>query len=61
MSTIENDQLIYRVQLHGDASWTGLCGATAEALGVEDTPALRDKEIEFHAERLARELTEDEQ
>ena len=30
------------------------------ALGIPDTPELREKEIELHAERLARELGEDE-
>ncbi len=56
-SSIEDDKLIYRVQLKGDDGWVGLCGATAEALGIPDTPEQRDREIEFHAERLLREMT----
>ncbi len=57
VSGIEDDQLVYRVQLKGDDGWLGLCGATATALGFEDTPELRDKEIKFHTERLLREMT----
>ncbi len=56
-SSIEDDKLVYRVQLKGDDGWVGLCGATAEALGFEDTPELHDKEIRFHTERLLREMT----
>ncbi len=59
-SSIEDDKLIYRVQLKGDDGWVGLCGATATDLGFEDTPALRDKELKFHAERLLREMTGEE-
>jgi hypothetical protein len=58
-SSIENDKLIYKVQLKGDDGWVGLCGATAQSLGFEDTPELRDKEIRFHTERMLREITGD--
>jgi hypothetical protein len=58
-SSIEGGRLVYRVQLKGDDGWIGLCGATAEALGFEDTPELRDKEIRFHTERLLREMTDE--
>jgi hypothetical protein len=60
-SSIEDDKLIYRVQLKGDDGWVGLCGATAEALGFEDTSELRDKEIKFHTERMLREMTGEDQ
>jgi hypothetical protein len=56
-SSIENDKLIYRVQLKGDDGWVGLCGATAEVLGIPDTPEVREQEIQLHAERLLREMT----
>jgi hypothetical protein len=51
-SSIEDDRLVYRVQLKADDGWVGLCRATATALGFEDTPELRDKEIRFHSEDL---------
>jgi hypothetical protein len=56
-SSIENDKLIYKVQLKGDDGWIGLCGATAESLGIPDTPEVRDREIAFHAQRLLDEIT----
>jgi hypothetical protein len=56
-SSIKDDQLIYSVQLKGADGWVGLCGATATDLGFEDTPELRDKELQFHTERLLREMT----
>ncbi len=56
-SSIENGRLVYRVQLKGDDGWVGLCGATAEALGIPDTPEVREQEIRFHTERMLRELT----
>lgn len=60
-STIENDRLMYLVELHGDDGWVVLTRPPATALGIADTPELRDKEIALHAERLARELTEDDE
>ncbi|MDP9431753.1 MAG: hypothetical protein M3P91_03280, partial [Actinomycetota bacterium] len=51
-SSIENGRLVYRVQLKGDDGWVGLCGATAEALGIPDTPEVREQEIRFHTERM---------
>ena len=59
-SAIENDRLVYLVELHGDDGWLVLTRPPATALGIPDTPELRDKEIALHAERLARELTENE-
>jgi hypothetical protein len=58
---IENDRLVYLVELHGDDGWLVLTRPPATALGIPDTPAVREQEIRFHAERLGRELTEDEQ
>jgi hypothetical protein len=60
-SAIEDDKLVYLVELHGDDGWLVLVRPPATALGIPDTPELRDREIALHAERLAREIVEDEQ
>ena len=59
-SSIRDDRLVYVVELHGDDGWLVLCGAAAPDLGIPDTPEVRQREVTFHAERLLRELTEDE-
>ncbi len=60
-SNIEADRLVYLIEVCDDGGdWHVLTRPTAEACGFEDTPELRDQELAFHAERLARELIEDE-
>ncbi len=61
-SDIREDKLIYRVEVKADDGYLTLTRPTAEALGIEDTPELRDREININAERLFERLTgEDEQ
>lgn len=61
-SDIREDQLIYRVEVKADDGYLTLTRPTAAALGIEDTPELRDREISINAERLFERLTgEDEQ
>lgn len=60
-STLRDDRLVYQVEILSDHhGWVLLCGAYPEDLGIPDTPAVREQEIRFHAERMLRELTEDE-
>ena len=57
----EEHRLVYLVEVHGDDGWLVLTRPPATALGIPDTPEVREQEIRFHAERMLRELTEDEQ
>ncbi len=60
-SVIEHDQLVYLVEVHGDDGWLVLTRPPATALGIPDTPEVREQEIRFHAERMLRELTGEDQ
>ncbi len=58
-SVIEHDVLVYRIEVEADDAWVTVSRPPATALGIADTEDLRDQEISFHAERLARELQGD--
>lgn len=55
-SAIEDDTLKYLVEVMSDIGWVVLTRPPAFALGIDDTPELRDEEIAVHVAHMFRDL-----